>query len=352
MTVDFEKAQACRKRADRRFRTIAPKKKTPCGTNDARSAKRLVAAALSSVRRRGRRVPDLRLARTLLIEVCASDSSNWSRSVAALGGFALRISLPRQWRRAKRAKMQRISLRHPNSVPKLARGKAVTWRLDLRSTTHVRAFSQWLRCFTPPGLVRHVHMHTSPRRTAFSGAQNFNQHYDLSTVSNVCLEMLSSARSFHSIYKRRAWPRSIVRASSSHESSAGSSTGRALLSCTDPILKSRFATEFPWAISHTTARTTIKACAAGFRDKRTQLPLQKRWTFETDSSPLRKVLAKLRICPGCRNHIRCMQFKDSTFDAVSDLKCTERYPPKLGRMLALALSAQPAKQPRTAVGAQ
>ena len=175
------------------------RRKKPCGTNDARSAKRLVAAALSSARRRGKRVPALRLARTLLIEVCASDSSNWSRIVAALGGFALRISLPRQWRRAHKAKMPRISLRRPNSVPKLARGKAVTWRLDLRSTTHVRAFSTWLRSFTPPGLVRHVHMHTSPRCTAFSGAQNFNQHYDLSTVSNDCLAMLSSARSVHSI---------------------------------------------------------------------------------------------------------------------------------------------------------
>ena len=264
----------------------------------------------------------------------------------------MRISLPRQWRRAKRAKMQRISLRCPNSVPKLVRGKAVTWRLDLRSPTHVRAFSKWLRCFTPPGSVRHVHLHTSPRCTAFSRAQNFNQHHDLSTVSNDCLAMLSSARSFHSIYKRRAWPRSIVRASSSHELSAGSSTGKALRACTDPILKSCFATEFPWAISHTTARTTIKACAAGFRDKRTQLPLQKRWTFETDLSLLRKVLENLRTCPGCANHVRCTQFKVSAFDAVSDLKCTERYPPKLGRMLALAVSAQPAKQPRTAVRAQ
>ena len=60
----------------------------------------------------------------------------------------------------------------------------------------------------------------------------------------------------------------------------------------------------------------------------------------------------LRTCPGYANHARCMQFKDSTFNAVSNLKCTERYPPKLGRMLALAVSAQPAKQPRTAVRAQ
>ena len=182
MTVDFEKAQACRKRADRRFRTIAPKKKTPCGTNDARSAKRLVAAALSSVRRRGKRVPALRLARTLLIEVCASDSSHWSRCVAALGGFALRISLPRQWRRAKNAKMQRMSPRRPSSVPKLARGKAVTWRLDLRSTAHVRAFAKWLRSFTPPGSVRHVHMHTSPPSTAFSPAL-VQDHLDLPTAA-------------------------------------------------------------------------------------------------------------------------------------------------------------------------
>ena len=264
----------------------------------------------------------------------------------------MRISLPRQWRRAKSAKMQRTSPRRPNSVPKLVRGKAVAWRLDLRAATHVRAFSKWLRCFTPPASVRHVHMHTSPRCTAFSSAQNFNQHHDLSTVSNECLAMLSSVRSFHSTYKRRAWPPSSVRASSSHELSAGSSTGRALRACTDVTLKARFAAGFPWAVSLKTPRIVIQACAAGLRDKRTQLPVQKRWTFETDSSPLRKVLAKLRICPGCRNHIRCMQFKDSTFDAVSDLKCTERYPPKLGRMLALALSAQPAKQPRTAVGAQ
>ena len=247
--------------------------------------------------------------------------------------------------------MQRISPRRPNSVPKLGRGKAVTWRLDLRSRTHVRAFSKWLRCFTPPGSVRHVHMHTSPRCTAFTSAQNFNQHHDLSTVSNDGLGMLSSARSFHSIYKRRAWPRFIVRASSSHELSAGSSTGRALRHCTDPVLKSRFATEFPWAISRTTARTIIKACAAGFRDKRTQLPLLKRWTFETNLSLLRNVLEKLRTCPGCANHVRCMQFKDSTCHAVSCLSCTERYPPKLGHMLALAVSAQLAEQPRTAVRA-
>ena len=333
-----------RKRVERRFRTIAPKKK-PIGTNDVRSAKRLVAAALSTVPRGGgpaKRVPALYLARTLLIEVCASDSSHWSRCVAALGGFALRISLPRQWRRAKNAKMQRMSPRRPSSVPKLARGKVVTWRLDLRSTAHVRAFAKWLRSFTPPGSVRHVHMHTSPPCTAFSPAQNFNQHHDLSTVSNACLGMLSSARSFHGNYKRRAWPRSIVRASSSHESSAGSSTGRALRACTDPTLKSRIATDFPWAISHTTARTTINGCAAGLRDKRTQLPIRKRWTFETASSPLRKVLHKLRKCPDCAKHVRCMHFKDSVCEAVSDLKCTERYPPKLGRMLALAVSAEPA----------
>ena len=194
-------------------------------------------------------------------------------------------------------------------------------------------------------------MHTYHSCTAFSAAQNLNQHRDLSTVSNDCLAMLSSVRSFHSIYKRRAWPRSIARASSSHELSAGSSTGRALRACTDPILKSRFTTEFPWAISHTTARTAIKACAAGFRDKRTQLPLQKRWTFETDLTPLRKVLEKLRTCPGCPLHVRCMKFKDSD-DAVSDMKSTERYPPMLARMLALAVSAQPAKQTRTAVRAQ
>jgi len=344
MTVDFEKAQACRKRADRSFRTIAPKKK-PIGTNDVRSARRLVAAALSIVPRgRGpaKRVPALYLARTLLIEVCASDSSHWSRCVAALGGFALRISLPRQWRRAKNAKMQRMSPRRPSSVPKLARGKVVTWRLDLRSTTHVRAFAKWLRSFTPPGSVRHVHMHTSPPCTAFSPAQNFNQHHDLSTVSNACLGMLSSARSFHSIYKRRAWPPSMVRASSSHELSAGSSTGRALRACTDAILKARFAAGFPWAVSLKTPRIVIQACAAGLRDKRTQLPVQKRWTFETDLSPLQKVLKKLCACPGCAKHVRCMQFKDSGCEAVSDLKCTERYPPKLGRMLALAVSAEPA----------
>lgn len=263
----------------------------------------------------------------------------------------MRISLPRQWRRAKTAKMQRTSPRPPNSAPKLVRGKAVTWRLDMRSPKHVRAFSKWLRCFAPPGSVQHVHMHTSPRCTAFSAAQNLNQHRDLSTVSNDCLAMLSSVRSFHAIYKRRAWPRSIARASSSHELSAGSSTGRALRACTDPILKSRFTTEFPWAISHTTARTAIKACAAGFRDKRTQLPLKKRWTFETDLTPLRKVLEKLRTCPGCPLHVRCMKFKDSD-DAVSDMKSTERYPPMLARMLALAVSAQPAKQTRTAVRAQ
>ena len=165
-----------RKRAERRFRTIVPKKK-PIGTNDVRSAKRLVAAALSGIPRGrgiGKRVPALHLARTLLIEVCASDSSHWSRCVAALGGFALRISLPRQWRRPKNAKMQRISSRHASSVPKLARGKAVTWRLDLRSTAHARAFAKWLRSFTPPGSVRHVHMHTSPPCTAFSPAQNVN----------------------------------------------------------------------------------------------------------------------------------------------------------------------------------
>ena len=247
--------------------------------------------------------------------------------------------------------MQSISPRRPNSAPKLVRGKAVTWRLDLRSPKHVRALFQWLRCFAPPGSVRHVHMHTSPRCTGFSVAQNFNQRRDLSTVSNECLAMLRACRSFHSIYKRRAWPRSIARASSSHELSAGSSTGRALRACTGPIQKSSFATEFPWAIDRTTARTAIQACAAGFRDKRTQLPLKKRWTFETDLSPLRKVLEKLRACPGCANHVRCMRFKDSTFDAVSDLKCTERYPPMLGRMLALAVSAQPAKRTRTALRA-
>ena len=341
---------------------MSPKAKLG-GMNDARSAKRLVAAAVSNAPRRGRnlsargegsgkRAPALRLARALLIEVCASESSNWSRCVAALEGFVLRISLPRQWRRANKAEKTCISVRHPNSAPKLARGKAITWRLDLRSPTHAQAFSTWLCCFTPPGSVRHVHMHTSPRCTAFSPAQNFNQRHDLSTVSNECLAMLRACRLFHSIYKQRAWPRSIVRASSSHESSAGSSTGRALRACSDPILKSHIATEFPWAISRTTARTTIRACAAGFRDKRTQLPLQKRWTFETDSSSLRVVLEELRMCPGCAKHIRCMQFKDNTSDAVSNLKCTERYPPKLGHILALAVSAKVARQSRTTERAQ
>ena len=61
---------------------------------------------------------------------------------------------------------------------------------------------------------------------------------------------------------------------------------------------------------------------------------------------------KLVACPGCANHVGCMRFKDSACDAVSDLKCTECYPPQLGRMLALAVSAQPAKQPHTAVRAQ
>ena len=352
MTVGFQKAHARRNRDHKRYRTIAPQEKAR-GTNDARDAKRLVAAALPNVpRKEGPIAPALDRVRTLLIEVCASDSSNWSRFVAAQGGFALRISLPRQWRRAKSAKMQRTSPRRPNSVPKLVRGKAVTWRLDLRAATHVRAFSKWLRCFTPPASVRHVHMHTSPRCTAFSSAQNFNQHNDLSTVSNECLAMLSSARSFHSIYKRRAWPPSMVRASSSHELSAGSSTGRALRACTDAILKARFAAGFPWAVSLKTPRIVIQACAAGFRDKRTQLPLQKRWTFETDLSPLQKVLKKLCACPGCAKHARCMQFQDSACDAISRLKSTERYPPKLGRMLALAVSAQSEKQSRTAVKPQ
>ena len=349
MTVDFQKAQARKKRARGRFRPLRCMKKA-VGMNDARSAKRSVAVALANVpRREGPIAPALDLVRTFLIEVCASDSSNWSRCIAAQRGYALRISLPRQWRYAKRAKMPRSSPRRPNRIPKLARGKAATWRLDLRSTTHVRAFSKWLRCFTPPSSVRHVHMHTSPPCTAFSSAQNFNQLTDLSTVSNACLGILSSARLFHSIYKRRAWPRSIVRASSSHELSAGSSTGRALRACTDPILKSRFTTEFPWAINRTTGRTTIKACAAGSRDKRTQLPLQKRWTFETGLSPLQKVLKTMRACPGCAKHARCMRWKDSTCDAISSLKSTECYPPKLGRMLALAVSAQSEKQSRTAV---
>ena len=135
----------------------------------------------------------------------------------------------------------------------------------------------------------------------------------------------------------------MVRASSSHELSAGSSTGRALRACTDVTLKARFAAGFPWAVSLKTPRIVIQACAAGLRDKRTQLPVQKRWTFETDLSPLRKVLQKLRTCPGCAKHVRCMLFKDSSCEAVSDLKCTERYPPQLGHMLALAVSAEPVK---------
>jgi hypothetical protein len=331
------------------MQAIAQKKKSN-GTNDARAATRLVVAVVAGAARAdeaGSCVSALRLAPTLLIEVCVSDSSSWSRHVAALGGFALRICLPRQWRRARRGKMPGCSRRRPNRAPKLARGKAVIWRLDLRSPKHVRAFSKWLRCFAPPGSVRHAHMHTSPRCTAFSTVQNLNQRRcDLSTISSDCLAMLRACRSFHSVYKHRAWPQSI-RASSSHESSAGSSTGRALRACTDPILKSCFAAEFPWAVGRMTARTTIKACAAGFRDKRTQLPLKKRWTFETDLSPLRKVLEKLRACPGCPNHVLCMHFKGSTFDAVPNLKCTERYPPKLGRMLALAVSAKPAKRTRT-----
>ena len=114
---------------------------------------------------------------------------------------------------------------------------------------------------------------------------------------------------------------------------------------------SRASQQGSWAISRTTARTPGKACAAGFRDKRTQLPLQKRWTFETDLTPLRKVLEKLRPCPGCPLQVRCMKFDDSD-DAVSNMKSTARYPPMLARMLALAVSAQPAKQTRTAVRAQ
>jgi hypothetical protein len=96
-----------------------------------------------------------------------------------------------------------------------------------------------------------------------------------------------------------------------------------------------------------TARTTINACAAGFLDKRTGVPVKKRWTFETDLNPLQKVLEKLRACPGCRKHLRCLRFKGSTYDTVPNLKCTERYPPKLGRMLALAVAAKPAKRTRT-----
>ena len=55
----------------------------------------------------------------------------------------------------------------------------------------------------------------------------------------------------------------------------------------------------------TTPRVTILACAA-------KQPTTKRWTFETTSEQLYKVLKHHIKCPGCKGHKPIMSFKGQT----------------------------------------
>ena len=134
---------------------------------------------------------------------------------------------------------------------------------------------------TIPRDVQHTHVHTSPRCTAFSRAQNFKQSKDLSTVATECLHGLKFARSVHGAVSKKRVRRGVT-FSQGHEQSAGCSTTRAL----PHVSRSAWAgvgRGFPWAISPTTPRVTIRACAV-------KQPTTKRWTFETTSEQLYKVL--------------------------------------------------------------
>ena len=241
----------------------------------------------------------------LFIEVWAGNKSTLTRAAGSpgRGHYALRIALPRRSGGAPRNRAQPVAAHPPPLPPKLKKGVVRTWRLDLRSHVHKEALSKFIADVTIPRDVQHIHVHTSPRCTAFSRAQNFKQSKDLSTVANECLHGLKFARSVHGAVSKKRVRRGVT-FSQSHEQSAGCSTTRAL----PHVSRSAWAgvgRGFPWAISPTTPRVTIRACAV-------KQPTTKRWTFETTSEQLYKVLKHHIKCPGCKGHKPVMSFKGQT----------------------------------------
>lgn len=275
-----------------------------------------------------------------LVELFANTSSAFTREVAARGGYSVRVCLPRSRTRRKgvqrggtSTKRGRYLRKRTRPPPTLVRGRSYTWPLNLSVPTQRQQLLDWLKEVVPPPGVTCFHLHSSPPCTGFSRTSYINVgrgHEEVVRASAADgVSFLSLCRAAHGIFQARK-TRRLVYMSQSHEAAAGSTTRLALrlLPKTEHLGVRQ---GWPWAISPTLSRVTVRGCAVGLRT-RDGTPCAKRWTFECSSSDLLKFLKMFRKCPGCGEHVRVLSERGARGSGAS---ASAAYPP----FLAAALTA-------------
>ena len=275
-----------------------------------------------------------------LVELFANTSSAFTREVAARGGYSVRVCLPRSRtrrkgvrRRGTSTKRGRYLRKRTRPPPTLVRGRSYTWPLNLSVPTQRQQLLDWLKEVVPPPGVTCFHLHSSPPCTGFSRTGYINVargHVEAVRASAADgVSFLSLSRAAHGVFKARKM-RPLVRISQTHEAAAGATAKLALrLLPTTAHLGVR--QEWPWAISPTMSRVTVRGCAVGLRD-RDGTPCAKRWTFECSSGDVLRVLQMFRKCPGCREHVNVLS---ETCARGYGASASAAYPP----LLAAALTA-------------
>ena len=258
----------------------------------------------------------------LLIEFPAHSASTFAQHIARKNGYAIRLSAYRKLETAlrKQRKLPPVTTRKAMEAPTLHRGRAVTWKLDIRNVKHRQKFLHFLHNLRIPAEVSLVHLHSSPPcgRACSLVPMNEAKGAEFVESKDDFLTRLQWVRKCH-LALRKTCRRAGVTQTSSHEQS--NTCRLQYVSDTEK--------DWPWAISADSALLQSKSiavvhgCAFG-------MPVKKKWRFETNNFAMLTVLKKL-VCPGCASHKKIVDH---------GTKASERYPCLLGCTLAEACPRQ------------
>ena len=277
----------------------------------------------------------------LLIEFPASQHRTASQHVANRGGYALRLAAPRRLEAALKLKRKTVpapSVSEPAGPPKLVRGKAVTWRLDLRSRVHRARFARFIEDLPVPKCVGHVHLHSAPPcgRSCHLVNINYSRGAQFMETADEFCARLRWTRQQHIAFKRRC-KHACFSSSASHEQAdncrldyVAKTAGKTRCSSARRTGKvARALTGWPWALTPSGGRrgaksvATVHGCALG-------MPVLKKWRFESNHKPMVCIFRQL-VCPGCDLHQRITSWNGHKGYGT---RKAERYPSLLGRLMA------------------
>ena len=274
-------------------------------------------------------------------------------------GYALRVAKPERSRKAKKNKPQPVCVKAPPKPPVLRKGKAVVWRLDLRSPKHVTALLQHLKSMPIPKDIDFLHTHGAPPCTWVAPGSPLKHsigRYSSELAQEGAL-MLHVSRQIHEVMRRRRRPRSSImqatkhtyRVTGSHAQPCGSSTATGL-KVLGNNKKCGIKVGFPWSVGARAGRTAIGGAVLGaFHGGE---PTTARWIVESDNEFLLQCLTEFAATSKpMQNHPKFMAAYmaaaiacDWRGDTVATVNCKVHTPILTSPMQRRAASGTPQRQ--------